>query len=222
MKVCTVCKAEKPFEAFSKNKGRKDGHHNACKKCKSESDKRSYEKNREKRIANMKRYYNENKDWFLDECKKYREQNKEKIAEYKKDWAKQNRGRKSLQEKAWRENNEEKNRQMKRRWYSKNRDRVYSNLLKRRSLKFNVRFRGVKRLDILNRDNWTCKECGVQVHDGNINDKLKAHIDHIIPISKGGDSTPENLQVLCRTCNLSKRDRTDLVIKNDGQMTFEI
>ena len=33
MKTCTKCKIEKPFEAFCKNKGAKDGHAEWCKEC---------------------------------------------------------------------------------------------------------------------------------------------------------------------------------------------
>jgi hypothetical protein len=32
-------------------------------------------------------------------------------------------------------------------------------------------------------------------------------IDHITPMSKGGKTTPDNLQLLCRSCNLKKSDR---------------
>jgi RHS repeat-associated protein len=35
----------------------------------------------------------------------------------------------------------------------------------------------------------------------------EAHIDHIIPKSKGGDGAPSNGQVLCRKCNLRKSNK---------------
>lgn len=51
------------------------------------------------------------------------------------------------------------------------------------------------------RDNYTCKNCGVSISD---EPHLLLEIDHIIPVSKGGLSTEENLQTLCWKCNRSK------------------
>jgi 5-methylcytosine-specific restriction endonuclease McrA len=33
------------------------------------------------------------------------------------------------------------------------------------------------------------------------------HVDHVVPLSKGGSNGPENLVIACAFCNISKHDR---------------
>jgi len=54
------------------------------------------------------------------------------------------------------------------------------------------------RNEIFERDNNQCVKC---------KSKLSLHIDHIIPFSMGGETTQNNLQTLCKKCNLSKGNK---------------
>lgn len=58
------------------------------------------------------------------------------------------------------------------------------------------------RYRILERDQFACAACGATADDG-----IKLHVDHIVPVSKGGRTEESNLQVLCAECNLGKFDR---------------
>lgn len=53
---------------------------------------------------------------------------------------------------------------------------------------------------VLARDKHRCRQCGST-------DDL--HIDHILPVSRGGLTVLDNLQTLCAPCNLRKGNRTD-------------
>ena len=58
------------------------------------------------------------------------------------------------------------------------------------------------REEIARRDNYTCQICGKYMPD-----EVGLHIDHIIPVAKGGKSIPSNLQVLCSKCNGRKSSK---------------
>lgn len=60
------------------------------------------------------------------------------------------------------------------------------------------------RYDILKRDGFRCKICGRSANDGAV-----LHVDHIIPIAKGGKTVPSNLRTLCDMCNSGKSDKYD-------------
>lgn len=55
---------------------------------------------------------------------------------------------------------------------------------------------------IKKRDNYTCQICGKHMPD-----EVGLHIDHIVPVSRGGKSIPENLRVLCSKCNGRKGNK---------------
>lgn len=55
---------------------------------------------------------------------------------------------------------------------------------------------------IAKRDNYTCQICGKYMPDG-----VGLHIDHIVPIAKGGKTVESNLQVLCSKCNGRKSNK---------------
>ena len=63
------------------------------------------------------------------------------------------------------------------------------------------------RNEILTRDNHTCKNCGLSRAQ---EPHLCLHVDHIIPISKGGKTHEKNLQTLCWECNLKKGNKTEI------------
>lgn len=46
-----------------------------------------------------------------------------------------------------------------------------------------------------------CAYCGIFLPDA-------YHVDHKIPLSRGGNNWPDNLAITCATCNLRKQDKT--------------
>ncbi len=58
--------------------------------------------------------------------------------------------------------------------------------------------RKITRRAVFARDGWSCQYCGT---------KSSLTVDHVIPRSKGGDSSWENIVASCAPCNRRKGDR---------------
>lgn len=58
-----------------------------------------------------------------------------------------------------------------------------------------------RRMEIIKRDNFCCYMCGLKLEVNQV------ELDHLIPVSKGGSSSPENVAVSCMFCNRSRSNR---------------
>ena len=66
-----------------------------------------------------------------------------------------------------------------------------------------VRYRAQRhRQAVGDAQDWRCVYCGRDVSG-----KGRSALDHIVPVAAGGSSEPDNLQMLCRRCNVRKSDR---------------
>lgn len=68
-------------------------------------------------------------------------------------------------------------------------------MTKRKSLSKKLRF------EVFKRDSFACQYCGSKAPD------VLLHVDHIKPVSKGGDNDLLNLITACQGCNAGKSDR---------------
>ena len=57
------------------------------------------------------------------------------------------------------------------------------------------------KLKVLKRDRFTCTYCGITGADAEL------HVDHVIPLSKGGSNNIYNLTTACSSCNLRKSNK---------------
>jgi 5-methylcytosine-specific restriction endonuclease McrA len=73
---------------------------------------------------------------------------------------------------------------------------TYINVRKHRATSGNLRTK------ILIRDRYRCQYCGIR------STPTELSIDHIVPRSRGGRTSPENLCVACKPCNSRKGNRT--------------
>ncbi len=87
------------------------------------------------------------------------------------------------------------------------REKEFGKTFKARCRKHNTVWTPVNRMEVFRRDKWLCSYCGVRVILSKVYTPTLATIDHVIPISKGGNHTIDNVVTACIACNSIKSDK---------------
>jgi len=214
IKVCTKCNKEKNLSEFHKLKISIDGHDYWCKSCKKEIARKYYESNkikvlrqskkwREEHNQYMKKYY---KNWCLENGKQYYLDNKDKINKASKEWRLKNPG--YIREwrtdnldydSEWYMANRAKCKISNQKWYKKNKSKSCAKSARYRSCKIcQIPKLSTKEQKVIN-NLYAIAEC---MNKASTN--IEWHVDHIVPLSKGGLHHPSNLQILEARANLRK------------------
>ncbi len=164
-----------------------------------EQSKKYYEENRESQLLNRRKYRIENREQIIENRKLHYQENKEEIKEERR---------------KYRREHPEKTNASARRSYYKNIERIRAwrrtdaGIMASAHGHHNRRVRLLKTPCTLTLLQWKkiletqgnkCAICGKRFCKSRPPTK-----DHIIPLSKGGGLTFENVQALCRSCNSSK------------------
>lgn len=88
---------------------------------------------------------------------------------------------------------------------SKKGDREFVKFLRQKSTSKSRAISEKLRLQVFKKDCYVCVLCG---QSPAIRKGIILHVDHIVPFSKGGDTSLANLRTLCEKCNLGRGNDT--------------
>lgn len=180
-KVCSKCGTELPAttDNFAPHKLGKYGVSAECRPCLRLRYADYRRRNMKKISANARNYHKAHPEWSKQTKKRWYEKYKDDVIQKTRQYRKDNPD-------YWRAGQ--------RHWAAK-----YAN---RRARRLNAGGR-IGKYDVLEkyiRQRGLCFYCNCDVSTG-------FHIDHYIPLSKGGTNDPSNIVIACPSCNLEKGDK---------------
>ena len=163
----------------------------------------------EKRLY-LAEYYKKNCEVIKARAKARYEVNREEILEQAKEYRKNNLDRKRVTNQEWRKNNLEKARLSARQYNARNLDKHREIERQRRAAKANNGFEEYTEQQVLDLYGDNCHICNepidlqAQKRPGREGWKRGLHIDHLVPIAKGGSDSLANVRPAHGLCNIKK------------------
>lgn len=231
-KVCTKCSVLRCHAAFSRDKRLRSGLKSQCRICSKKASKIWHqahaEHNAEYRQANRNRLREADRKHYHNNRERYRTYalvHAKRISEYKKVWRKNNIER----ERASRRLRKERISEQRKARYSANPDkalarsrefkkkhpkyyreyaranpeviRVKTAHRRARKKKAGGTYTVVQWEALKEHYEYSCLCCGRKEPE------IKLTVDHVVPLTKGGENTINNIQPLCFSCNAMKRTK---------------
>jgi 5-methylcytosine-specific restriction endonuclease McrA len=178
--------------------------------------------NREKERERKRLWKKNNKEKVAAQARRRRAEIPDESRQKKREWRDRNKDAVNAQQTQWRKNNPEKTKEYGQRRYWDNREEYLAKQRERAATRENWRWHrarghmrnvvgrypnstvgdGSENPELLELWMFTAFECGCKY----CGSKDDMHVDHIVPLSRGGEHRWENLQPLCRRCNIGKND----------------
>lgn len=237
-KVCKCCQQAKPLSSFGPFKKSRDRLNYYCKPCHAARSKSWVTANKDAAAAKQKKYrekdkaigveaayrkayYAKNREVLRAKQKdayyQRTEDQKERIRQINREYLARNSSAIYARRRATKltQKQMERRRELARSWYKKNQQRVIIDKLAkshhRRVLLAaagGVAFtrKDIERIYVLQKG--CCAFCRKRLK--------KYHVDHRMPVSKGGDNTSGNIEILCPSCNLRKSNKLPHVFAQEN------
>jgi len=198
-KRCSGCGKWCALTEYHKKTAHKDGLDSRCKTCEAAKARAYYEAHKEEIIARSHAYYQAHREEVAASTRAYRATHKDKIVA--SDAAYNARPEVKAKKAAYREENREEEAERKHAWLLTPKGRTSSRAasLRRRLYPGGQDITSAMTAEVMDASGGICPYCSEPFEDG--------HIDHIIPVSRGGTNDRVNLVYCCASCNLSKGDR---------------
>lgn len=200
MKRCSKCHEVKDVSEFRKDRASKDGLQGYCKPCHSASVRNAPSQTAEARRARGAKRTDAEADRVRALQRARYARWKAKQVEADPDALRRYEADKVAR---WRERNPEKAKASKAKWNEANPGKINEHSNRRRAQKVGpVNYR-----EIVERDGGICYLCGTPVDMTLRRHPMAPHFDHVIPLSKGGPHSMDNIRLTHARCNYRKAAR---------------
>lgn len=224
-KYCPKCKETKPVVTFSLDKRRGDGLKCWCKDCNSAASHQRWANDpclRARQTEQHRIWAAANPDLMRGYVRAHQKRNPEKTKANTNRWNAANKPRIAERNHGYYATDPEKFLTRCKAWNAKNPEwlRAYSVdyraanplVIQAAHQRRKAKLRGASGshtaediLAIAKSQKYRCAYCRIKITSADW------HVDHIIPVSRGGSDDPKNLQLTCASCNLRKKDKDPLV-----------